>query len=236
MPLLLPLFPEPRPPEPEFAELFVAPRLQGAGLGRELLRRTLDHAEQSGARTRALITFAFNTASQGLYLRHGMFPRLPLYMMSGRRSDFRVSDCEPPFEHKAISAADLNALADLERSALGVSREKHHAFLLSDSAAKGFLLYEGPHCAGYAYIASSGHVGPVAVTQREYMGRAFDTALRIAADGQSTQLSAFLPGHSEAALAIAAKHRMRMTLPMVLVSDREFGDWRRYLPRNPGYM
>src|ERR1700755_309496 len=38
------------------AELFVAPRLQGAGLGRELLRRTLDHAEQSGARTRALIT------------------------------------------------------------------------------------------------------------------------------------------------------------------------------------
>jgi hypothetical protein len=29
---------------------------------------------------------------------------------------------------------------------------------------------------------------------------------------------------------------MRITLPMVLVSDREFGDWRRYLPRNPGFM
>ena len=27
-----------------------------------------------------------------------------------------------------------------------------------------------------------------------------------------------------------------ITFPMVLVSDREFGDWRRYLPRGPGFM
>ena len=218
------------------AELFVAPRLQGSGVGRELLRRTLDHAAQSGARTRALITFTFNTVSQGLYIRHGMFPRLPLYVMSGNRGDFRVTDFEAPFEHKVASAADLNMLADLDRSVLGVSREKHHAHLLSEPTVKGILLYDGADCAGYAYVASSGHVGPVAVAQRENMGRAFDTALRIATEGQSAQLSAFLPGHCEAALAIAAKHRMRITFPMVLVSDREFGDWRRYLPRNPGYM
>ena len=218
------------------AELFVAPRLQGGGIGRQLLQRTLDHAEQSGAKTRALITFTFNTVSQGLYIRHGMFPRLPVYMMSASRSEVRIADFEAPLEHKAISAADLNVLADLDRGGLGVSREKHHAYLLSEPTIKGFLLYEGRDCAGYAYVASSGHVGPVAVAQRENMGRAFDTALRIAAEGQSTQLSAFLPGNCEAALGIAAKHRMRITFPMVLVSDREFGDWRRYLPRNPGYM
>jgi GNAT superfamily N-acetyltransferase len=218
------------------AELFVAPRLQGSGIGRELLRRTLDHAGRSRAGTRALITFTFNTVSQGLYIRHGMFPRLPVYMMSGNRSDFRITNFEAPLEYKAVSAADLNVLADLDRSVLGVSREKHHAYLLSDPTIKGFLLYEGGDCAGYAYIASSGHVGPVAVTQCENMGRAFETALRIAAEGPSTQLSAFLPGQCETALGIAAKHRMRITFPMVLVSDREFGDWRRYLPRNPGYM
>ncbi len=218
------------------AELFVAPRLQGSGIGRDLLQRTLDHARQSGAKTRALITFTFNTVSQGLYIRHGMFPRLPLYMMSGNRSDFHAADVEAPLETRAISAADLNVLADLDRSALGVSREKHHAYLLDDPAMKGFLFYDGQDCAGYAYVASSGHIGPVAVTRRDNIGRAFDTALRIVADGQSAQISAFLPGNCEAALGIAAKHRMRITFPMVLVSDREFGDWRRYLPRGPGYM
>jgi ribosomal protein S18 acetylase RimI-like enzyme len=218
------------------AELFVAPRLQGSGIGRDLLQRALDHAGQSGARTRALITFSFNTVSQGLYIRHGMYPRLPLYMIGGNRSDVRATGFETPLEHRAISDTDMTVLADLDRSVLGVSRQKHHAYLLGEPTMKGFLLYEGPVCAGYAYVASSGHVGPVAVTRPDDMRRALDTALRIAADGQSAQLSAFLPGNCEAALAIAARHRMRITFPMVLVSDREFGDWKRYLPRNPGFM
>jgi hypothetical protein len=68
------------------------------------------------------------------------------------------------------------------------------------------------------------------------MAPALRTALRIAAEGQSDQISAFLPGNCETALAVAADHRMRIVFPMVLVSDREFGDWRRYLPRNPGFM
>jgi GNAT superfamily N-acetyltransferase len=218
------------------AELFIAPRLQGSGIGGELLRRTLDHAGQSGAKTRALITFTFNTVSQGLYIRHGMFPRLPLYMMSASRSDVRAGDLEAPLGYRAISAADMADLAALDRSALGISREKHHGYLLGDPDMKGFLFHDGGDCVGYAYIASSGHVGPVAVTRRETMARAFATALRIAAEGQSTQVSAFLPGNCEAALGVAARHRMRITFPMVLVSDREFGDWRRYLPRGPGFM
>src|SRR5689334_14126293 len=38
------------------AELFIAPRLQGSGIGQELLRRALGHADQAGANTKALIT------------------------------------------------------------------------------------------------------------------------------------------------------------------------------------
>ena len=218
------------------AELFVSPGLQGSGIGRELLRRTLDHAEQSGAKTKALITFSFNTVSQGLYIRHGMFPRLPLSMMSGGSEYVRANGFEAPFMHRAIDVADLAMLADLDRSALGVSREKHHEHLLGDPTMKGFLLHDGRDCAGYAYVSSSGHIGPVAVTRQDDIGRALETALRIASEGQSARLSAFLPGNCEAALAAAARCGMRITFPMVLVSDREFGDWKRYLPRNPGFM
>jgi hypothetical protein len=220
------------------AELFIAPRMQGSGLGRELLRRTFEHADQAGSKTKALITFTFNTVSQGLYVRHGMFPRLPLYMFNVQRNVIASSgsDAGIKFRMAEASGSTLATLAALDTSALRISREKHHKHLLDDPAMKGFLFYDGDDCIGYAYVASTGHVGPLAVASRDAMGPVLGAALKIAAAGKSDQVSAFLPGNCETALGIAADHRMRITLPMVLVSDREFGDWRRYLPRNPGFM
>jgi ribosomal protein S18 acetylase RimI-like enzyme len=62
------------------AELSVSPAHQGRGIGDALMRRTFEHAHKSGTRDRALITFAFNTVSQGLYIKHGLFPRAPIYL------------------------------------------------------------------------------------------------------------------------------------------------------------
>src|SRR5689334_10681431 len=55
------------------AQLFVSPGRQAHGIGRELLTRTLYQAQKTKAGTKALITFTFNTVSQGLYMRHGLF-------------------------------------------------------------------------------------------------------------------------------------------------------------------
>jgi ribosomal protein S18 acetylase RimI-like enzyme len=71
------------------AQLFVSPGEQGGGIGNALLKRTLEHAQKTGAATKALITFAVNRASQGLYIRHGLFPRLPLYLISVSREALR---------------------------------------------------------------------------------------------------------------------------------------------------
>lgn len=48
------------------AQLFVSPGHQGRSIGNELLKRTLEHAQKSNVTNRALITFTFNTVSQGL--------------------------------------------------------------------------------------------------------------------------------------------------------------------------
>ena len=45
-----------------------------------------------------------------------------------------------------------------------------------------------------------------------------------------------LPGTSEATLNLAIEHGMRITFPLMLMSSRDFGDWRLYLPRDPGFM
>jgi hypothetical protein len=100
---------------------------------------------------------------------------------------------------------------------------------------KGVLLHDGGDCIGYAYVSATGHVGPLAVAQAHYMDAAFGTALELAAASGAGRLSAFLPGTSDAP-GVALKHGMGITFPMVLVATREFGDWRRYLPRNPGFM
>ena len=100
---------------------------------------------------------------------------------------------------------------------------------------KGVFLHDAADCVGYAYVSATGHIGPLAVAQTRGMGAAFRSALDLAVAGGAAQVSAFLPGVSEA-LSIAAEHGMRITFPMVLVSTREFGDWARYLPRNPGFM
>jgi GNAT superfamily N-acetyltransferase len=65
------------------AELFVAPGQQGGGVGDALLKRTLDHASGAGAQNKALITFAFNTVSQGLYPPRALSPAAAL-LLQGR--------------------------------------------------------------------------------------------------------------------------------------------------------
>jgi ribosomal protein S18 acetylase RimI-like enzyme len=220
------------------AELFVAPGHQGRKIGNELLARTFEHASKAGAANKALITFTFNVVSQGLYIRHGMFPRLPIYFFSGARDALvnRLQGEKLRCTPIAVTASNLQVLAQLDASALGISREKHHRYLLSDRTMKGVLLQEGDDCIGYAYVSATGHVGPLAVAQPRAMGAAFRTALDLAAASGAAQVSAFLPGGSDQALGIAAEYGMRITFPMVLVSTREFGDWTRYLPRNPGFM
>lgn len=220
------------------AQLFVSPGQQGRGIGNELLKRTFEHARNSGATNMALITFTFNTVSQGLYIRNGLFPRFPIYNLSVSRERLMDRLQGPQFRYARLeeTAAHLHSLAWIDARALGVSREKHHRYLLNDGATRGFGLYAGDDCVGYVYISTGGHIGPLAVAEPSDLGVAFRTALSLAAEAGSSQVSAFLPGTSDTALSIAVEQGMRITFPMLLMSTRGLGDWTQYLPRNPGFM
>lgn len=218
------------------AQLFVASSHQGRGIGRALLERTLRH-ERENATTRALITFGFNLAALTLYLQYGLVPRMPIYSVAARRDSFRAPlggeiRCTP----LEPTSAHLDGLALTDKAVLGVSREKHHAFLIGSSPLRGFALEHAGEWLGYFYAAPDGHIGPLAVTDRAALGGAFSAALALVASDAPEQVSAFLPGASGKALSIAIEHGMRITCPMVLMSDVPFGSWDQYLPRNPAYL
>jgi predicted GNAT family acetyltransferase len=195
------------------AELFVNPGHQGRGIGRELMKRTLDHAKKRGAVNRALITFTFNTVSQGLYIRHGMFPRLPIYHFNVAREFLidRLKGAQLRYAPLEDKASHLHTVAHIDRQALGVSREKHHRHLINESGIRGVVFYAEDDCVGYAYISPDGHVGPLAVAEPKVLGPAFNTALHLAAKSSKMverwfHALADLRGHP--ARAIARKHKM----------------------------
>jgi len=221
------------------AQLFVAPGQQTRGIGGELIERTLEQAHATGAATRALITFSFNTVSQGLYMRYGMFPRCSIYNLSATAETLRARPDGARLRCAPIDkqAPQLDRLARIDASALGVARTKHHRFLLDDGVTRGYTLHAGTadECVGYVYVAD-GHVGPLAVTRAELAGAAFRAALDLAAESGAAQVSAFIPGSCESALRTALECGMRITIPMVLMATRDYGNWAQYLPRNAGFM
>lgn len=219
------------------AQLFVAPDRQSDGIGHQLINKAFAHADMRGAPIKALITFTFNNVSQGLYIRHGLFPRFPIYMVSVPRDHLAPRLAAPRLRLESLMADAIayDELAAIDVSAVGVSREKHHRFLLGDSTIRGFTIHAGNECVGYVYI-SGGHIGPLAVRRPDLVDAAFATALSFAAQTDCPTISAFVPGASEPALKAASDHGMRLTFPMLLMSNRPFGDWGSYLPRNPGFM
>lgn len=220
------------------AQLFVSSDRQGRSVGNELIERTLAHARTSGASNRVLITFSFNTVSQGLYIRHGLLPRFPIYSVGASRSELIGSLQGAQFSVTPLEkdASALRRLAQADERVLGVSREKHHRYLISDRSTRGVNLNDGSDWVGYAYVDAGGHIGPLAVMASDAVAPALRTAMRLAAESGSPRISAFLPGTSEAALNTAMEHGMRIRFPMLLMSSREFGNWVQYLPRNPGFM
>ena len=153
------------------AQLFVAPGHQGRGIGNELIQRTLDQARNAGATDRALITFTFNRVSQGSISGHGLFPKMPIYFLGVPRE--RLNGALQDGSLHCVSLEDTvshrRSLGQVDAQALGVSREKHHQYLFDDETTKGFMLYAGSDCVGYAYIGSDGHIGPLAVTRTDYL-------------------------------------------------------------------
>jgi len=220
------------------AQLFVAPDRQQSGLGAKLLQRTLEQAELRRATRKALITFAFNRSSQGLYVRHGLYPDHPLYLVSGSREGTLARLTVKPLvgEPLELTEASLDRLADVDRSVLGFSRRKHHDYMLRTAGLKAVGFRVGTTCVGYAYVSQDGHIGPLAIEDADLFRPAFSAAVLFAAQGNPPTISALLPGINQQALRMALDVGMRITLPLLLMSDGKVGNWDRYCPRNPGIM
>jgi len=220
------------------SQLFVRPEAQAKGIGQALLAKTLMQAERNGAANRALITFAYNIASTGLYLQNGLYPREPLYHMA--------APAPAVAQHLVDAGYDIIPIAPwpesgewigrIDQELLGFRRDLHHQFLLGGVAARAIRIEHAGRAAGYAYISAQGHVGPLAIAPDADAKAVVTTALRCALEGGARQVSMLVPGRADVVMQTALAVGFRIEEPLVLMAWRPFGNWCNYLPGAPGFM
>jgi len=147
------------------SQLFARPEAQAKGIGQALLAKTLMQAERNGAANRALITFASNIASTGLYLKNGLYPREPLYEMAAPAQAVAHNLADGGYDSTPIAPwpEPDDWTRPIDQALLGFPRGFHHQFLLGGFAARAIRIERSGHIAGYAYISAQGHVGPLAI-------------------------------------------------------------------------
>jgi len=124
----------------------------------------------------------------------------------------------------------------IDQELLGFRRDLHHQFLLGGFAVRAVRIEHAGCAAGYAYISARGHVGPLAIAPDADAKAVVTTALRCALEGGARQVSMLVPGRAEVIVQTALALGFRIEVPYVLMAWRPFGNWRNYLPRDPGFM
>ncbi len=225
------------------SQLFVSPEAQAKGIGQALLSKTLMQAERNGAANRALITFAYNIASIGLYLKNGLYPREPLYRMAAPGQAVAQNLADAGYEGTPIApwpeAGEWPAgewIGRIDQELLGFRRDLHHQFLLGSSAVRAVRIEHAGRIVGYAYISAGGHVGPLAIAPDADAKAVVTTALRCALEGGARQVSMLVPGRADIVMQTALALGFRIEVPLVLMAWQPFGNWRNYLPRDPGFL
>jgi GNAT superfamily N-acetyltransferase len=220
------------------SQLFVRPEAQAKGIGQALLAKTLMQAERNGAANRALITFAYNLASTGLYLKNGLYPREPLYEMAAPARAVAQNLADAGYDITSIAPwPDAGEwIGRIDQELLGFRRDLHHQFLLGGFAARAVRIEHAGRAVGYAYISARGHVGPLAIAPDADAKAVVTTALRCALEGGATRVSMLVPGRADVVMQTALAVGFRIEEPLVLMAWRPFGNWSNYLPRTPGFL
>jgi GNAT superfamily N-acetyltransferase len=220
------------------SQLFVRSETQAKGIGQALLSKTLMQAERNGATNRALITPAYNTASTGLYLNNGLYPREPLYRMAAPAQTVAQNLADAEYETTPIApwTEPDEWTGRIDKELLGFRRHLHHRFLLGGFAARAIRIEQAGRGAGYAYISAEGHVGPLAIAPDADVKAVVTTVLRCALESGPSRISMIVSGKADLVMKAVLALGLRLEEPYVLMASRPFGNWDNYLPRAPGFL
>ena len=226
--------------------LFVVPRLQGLGVGRELLSRVLATAPPGGVR--ATITDAAQPVSNTLYARHGLLPALPLIPYRAAPSQVRGTaplfstedDDDVPqagsLRPEPLGESAVPELEAIDRVVLGFARTADHRHLVADGR-RGWLFRRAGRPVAYAMYRANGWIGPLAcVDEADVEPVLRHTLATVVAERPAVVWTGVPSPNVAAQRALVQAGFVYDAPPALLLRSEPFGDLSRYLPAGYGMM
>jgi len=185
-----------------------------------------------------LISPAYNIASTGLYLNNGLYPREPLYRMAAPVQAVAQSLADAGYDVTPIAAWPVSRMSGPAGPIRSYSDSAEICTTDFCSAAlrRALRIERAGRAAGYAYISTRGHVGPLAIAPDADAKAVVTTALCCALESGPSRVSMIVPSWADAVMQAVLALGFRIEEPYVLVASRPFGNWNNYLPGAPGFM
>lgn len=219
-----------RKPQWYLSFLYVEPRYQGRGVGKELLRRTLKYGQQRGAKIFSLCTYGYNPTSLALYSAFGLAPRENVVIVRGEISDGLLCPTPGSLDYRKVARRDFSVLNRMDKEIRGIKRETEHLFWAEDEGHSHYLILREGRPAGYLTIAREGKISPVVALDHRDLPRFLKLGLRISREMGNDRVGVFVGGKNREIIRFLLKGGLRLEALVTLMTDKPFCDLSRYLP------
>ena len=212
------------------SSLFAHPDVHGRGIGQELLRRCFAAGRARGARVSAIVSSS-HASAQSLYVRLGLVPRFPLFILRGPVGGLLALP-EPSAAEEHPTARDEweRKLSDLDETVWGRRREiDHHYWLSEPSITCRALQGDAPGLLGYVYFTPD-YIGPLAARTRRAQLHLLRLAGKALAEAAPEAILVRVPGVNGTVLKALLNHHFRIDHINLVMTSRPFGHFDRYLP------
>ncbi len=214
--------------------LFIAPGRWGRGIGRKLLRRSLSTADRREVDLFSLCTFSHNPHAVALYISFGMPPQsviLHMLLKTANRTGVRLSRQTRKLTMRRIEDYEtLGFVNRLDRKNRGVARPEDHKYFIDDKETELIGFHDGRRPVGYSVVGADGRIGPVSAIDPEFLLDILNICVRRSVDAGRALIRVNCPGNNTA----ISKHLLglgfRIMDPLLLMSNKPFGNLDCYLP------
>jgi GNAT superfamily N-acetyltransferase len=215
--------------------LFIEPDAQGAGIGRELLRRVMPIEPEAASAT---CTDSVQPISNALYASLGIVPRLPLLRLVGLPDRLEALPALPsgmrPVRFEADDEPD-RVVAPVVAASSQFEFRTDHAFIRAEGRI-GFR-YVGPdgRTLGYGYASEAGRVGPAGAVDSDLLA---PIVAHLVTEVQPRgAFGVWVPGAADATMVGLLRSGFRIDgFPCLVCWNRPIVDFSRYVPISPGLL
>jgi GNAT superfamily N-acetyltransferase len=239
------------------SQLYVLPEEQHHGIGRAILTQILPSIAQApqpdettagtaddrtGRRdgVMATCTDSAQPASNGLYARYGIVPRVPVFNLVGQPADppplpalpasieAAAMDRQGPRAARTSNSTD-RAVDSIDRAILGYSHPADHAYLRATGRIGFVYQTAAGEPVGYGYSSEVGRFGPIALLDETLTAPVIGHLMAAIKPRGAT--SAWVPGANDRAMVALLRAGLRIEgFPAQLCWTRPFAALDRYVP------